>query len=202
MDHTYLPSRWRKDEDKKKNHFVLQLCLAIFGIALFLLPMVSQASGGYLNVNIYSDTQHGGEVKASDISYEVHYDGTFDVLTGSVQGYDFPRHTYNVIEGDIPLTYWVNPVSIPGYSIKLGKGGCNDTFDRAKDRAIRISSCSIYVADNNLEVLQMEDVRDFEEVPFVTTTELNAQIAQLMQMIDLLKQLIALQGQLSALKGI
>lgn len=214
MTTNYLPSEWRKAKDRAYNQSMIKFALFVLAVAFFLVPMISHADGGFLNVDIKVYNQQGGNLTDKDMSYEVRYNENgnpnnrfVEVLQGSIQGYNFSENT-DLVRFD----YQVVPIVPQGYSVKLNDKptlGCSDTLTSSQMKSV---NCTVYYFDDSFyeqlvtspapSPVVSPSPQPVTELSVPNTEQLEAQIAQLLQMIDLLRQLIALQSQLNALRGL
>lgn len=176
---------------------------------MFLFPLVSFADGGFLNVDVKVYNQRGGSLTDKDFSYQVVYGPFSDTLNGSTQAFNFPKYNDTGV-----FNYQVVPNVPQGYVVKLDtkeKLGCSDTLD---SKRMTLVNCTVYFFDDTFVVEAPAPVVVATPTPALVsapvtvqptelivpdTATLEAQIAQLLQMIELLKQLIVLQTQLNNL---
>lgn len=185
----------------------------IFIALLLIVPFMSHADGGFLNVHVNVYNQNGGTLKPKNMTWKVSYDGHEDFITGSIQGYEFPYHT-SVSE---PLTYSVTPViDTVGvqsqYSAKLEEKtrlGCSDTLDAKR---MTLVDCTIYFFDDQtfvpapalmlpepmLPIVESASIPVLQLPAVITSESIQTQISQIKEMIRLLQLLLDLQMQLEA----
>lgn len=162
------------------------------------MPMLASADGAFLNVSLTVSNENGGTLAAKDFQYEIRYDGAVETLTGPIQAYDFKEHN-----DANPLSYSVYPKPRSGYTLRNGETGCTG---EVAPRRLPLITCTIYAFDDQVP----SDIAEFGAVGAVTegigtipslgsemtTTEQEELIKSLlMQVIELLKQLIALKAQ-------
>lgn len=193
----------------------------IFVFMFLMLPMFASADGAFLNVGITVSNDNGGTFLPADFQYEINYNAgsttKTDLLSGPIQAYGFPEH-----DSRYALVYSVTPIQKSSYTSKTSEKGCSGEIAANKTPLI---TCTIYQTDTGypLPVVASSPAPTPEPVvvpqsapveavaPVVVTlspesvssvdqvliAELEQKIKLLLQLIDLMKQLIALQAQVN-----
>ena len=209
MEHTYLPSEWRKMENRRYREKRLQFCLFILGITFFVLIPLSTHADGYVRVNATRYIAFGHNLGLDELYTEIVY----NKLENHQSQNEMP--VYYIFGNENIVDYSVTGVD-QDYFVWFLSGDCTGTVQdsetktcniRWEDRAKKATTSPTLKQKPIVPVLKSVEIVPEVIQPIVETSPLDPQalqeqIAYLEKMIELLKQLIALQTQLNSLKGI